>query len=155
MALPPLAEVSDLAAWIGVTLDDADPRAGAVLSAASTLVRSYCGQTFVDESGQLVLPVPDAVELVTVQVAARCFQGPTNGANYSQEQTGPFLHSQRFAGDGGGLYLTKADKLMLADHRAAGEVSGLAVLPTTRGEVRADQFLPVEGSEPMPFLPAD
>lgn len=144
--LPPLADVSALAAWLGESSLSA--RAGAVLSAASVLVRSYCGQDFLDEA------VPDAVAQVTVQIAGRLYATTPGAPAYTQEQTGPFGFSQRFGGEG--PYLTKAEKQILAPYRTGAVPSGISTLATTRGEPGFDdQYLPVEGGAAIPFLPDD
>jgi hypothetical protein len=65
--LPPLAV--DLAAWTGEA--SVDPvRAGAVLSAATALVRGYAGQAWDDDA------VPDEIHALVVQVAARVWTNP-------------------------------------------------------------------------------
>lgn len=145
--LPPLAVAADLSAWLGDTsIDDTVPRVGAVLSAASVLIRSYCGQDFTD------VAVPDAVVQVCVQVAGRIYTTAQDGLTYTQDQAGPFGTSVRFGGDGG-PYLTKGEKQVLAPYRKA-VVPGISTLATTRGEpYLLDQYVPVEGGAPMPFLP--
>lgn len=88
MALPPLADATALAQWLGVTFSEDDTeRAEAVLAAASAVVRAGSGELYVDEEGELVDPLPDAVPVVTVQVAAKMWANP---AGVTQETRGPF-----------------------------------------------------------------
>mgnify|MGYP000880065205 CR=1 FL=1 len=88
MALPPLADVDALAAWLGVTIDtDIDvARAGAVLASASATARRQTGHLYVDEEGELTA-VPDDVTAVVVQLAARLWSNPTGA---TQQTEGPF-----------------------------------------------------------------
>lgn len=148
MAQPALAQVPDLAAWVGEDIPSADARASAVLSAASTLVRSYTGQTWTNEAGAL-LEVPDDVAMVTVQVAARVWVNP-EGVQADSIDDG----SRRFVASGEtGAYLTLGERDILSKYRTAGP-KGLWTLGTTRGDASdTDQMLAVEGSEPIPFLP--
>ncbi|HET7388431.1 MAG TPA: hypothetical protein VFJ19_17395 [Nocardioidaceae bacterium] len=144
--LPPLADVSALAGWLGES--SLSTRAGAVLSAASVLVRSYCGQDFTDAAA------PDPVAQVTVQVAGRLYTTAPGAPAYTQENTGPFGFSQRFSNEG--PYLTKAEKQILAPYRTGAVPSGLSTLATTRGEPGFDdRYLQVEGGAAIPFLPED
>lgn len=108
MALPSLAPVSDLAAWVGQAIEPGDLRAGAVLSAASALVRAYAGQNWVDENGDLA-DVPDVVAAVVVQAAARVWANP-HGAVAAALDDGSLRWSEASAS---GLFLTDADKAVL------------------------------------------
>ena len=133
MAQPPLANATDLADWLGETIAEGDSRAAAVLSAASALVREYTMQSWLDATDSSKLgDVPDAVHAVTLAVAGRAWRR-AGDVDTSTEQAGPFAYTQRFGGDGGGLYLTATDKLMLRAHRVS-QPYGVGVLSTTRGE---------------------
>lgn len=126
MALPPLATVQDLSDWLDQPIDPANSRAVAVLSAASSLVRSYTRQDWVDEAGALV-EVPDDVVTVVLQVAERKWRNPTGAI---QETTGPFSvrYSER---TGEGLFLTETEQKMLDRYKC----DALWSLSTTRCEV--------------------
>jgi hypothetical protein len=130
MALPPLAPASDLAAWIGqdIPLGDPETRAGAVLSAASALVRGYTGQTWVNDAGALVA-VPDDVAAVTVQVAARVWSNPEFVESITIDDS-----TRRWGSAGGqGVYLTEHEKDALSGYRTGSSSTGLSTLGLTRG----------------------
>lgn len=129
--LPP--QVSDLAAWVGQSIEDADPRAGAVLSAATALVRGYAGQEWDDDT------VPDDVVSIAVQVAARVWHNPQGIVAETIDD-----YSRRWGGDGesSGLFLTDFEKTILGRYRTS--TSGLWVQPTTQGPLETtldDLFL--------------
>jgi hypothetical protein len=84
--LPALADIDALEAWTGDTIPDDDPRALAVLAAASALVRSETRRTWLDDMGALAA-VPDELGMVVVQVAARKWLNPED---VIQDGTGPF-----------------------------------------------------------------
>lgn len=156
MALPPLASVPDLAAWLGETIAPDDARAAAVLSAASTLVRAYTGQDWIDaDTGELVADVPDAVHAVTLAVAGRAWRRSADDVKNQYEQTGPWQRSFSYGGDGGGLYLTATDKLMLRAYRE--QQQSIGVLSTTRGDGYLHTvYVPVEGTDSVfPWYDAD
>lgn len=153
--LPPLATVPELATWLGITLDNDDPRAMAVLDAASTLVRAYTENDWlVDNEAQVYGPndvdAPAEVHTVTLSVAGRAWQRPDD-VESSTEAAGPYSYTRRYTGETGALYLTSTEKMMLARHRKS--VAGLAVLSTTRGdEYDLTGWVPVEGAEyPFPW----
>ena len=122
MASLPLAYPDDLGAWVGQDISLDDPRAGAVLSAASGLVRSYTGQTF--DTGD----VPDDVKGVVVQIAARVWINPA-GLEYHAADD-----ARRGWGQSGtlGLRLTDADKDTLAPY-IEGASSGLGTIGISTG----------------------
>lgn len=155
MALPPLAQVSDLAAWVGQTIESDDPRAGAVLSAASALVRGYTKETWVDENGDLV-GVPDDAAAVVVQVAARAWLNPN--PNLKNWNKGPFAEGY-FDAASLGLYLSDADKDALADYRETGASTGLGTIGITRGDLGYDTVYvptgPPPSGYPFPWYAAD
>lgn len=155
MALPPLAQVSDLAAWVGQTIESADPRAGAVLSAASALVRGYTKKTWVDENGELA-GVPEDASAVVVQVAARAWLNPN--PNLKNWNKGPFAEGY-FDAASLGLYLSAADKDALADYRETGASTGLGTIGITRGDVGYDTAYvptaPAPSGYPFPWYAAD
>lgn len=128
MALPALANVNDLAAWVGQDITD-DARALAVLSAASALVRGETGQTWVNDSGSLA-DVPEDVAAIVVQVAGRVWANPSGAIQWTR---GPF--SERYSDDAAlGLFLTDAERAILSRYRVSGTPHGLGVLSTTRGD---------------------
>ena len=152
MALPPLATVSDLAAWLGRTIPDGDARAGAVLAHASTRIRQYVGLTWVDAAGELET-VPDAVAEVTVRVAARAYRNPEDLDSVTLDDGTKRWGSVR------GLALTEGDREDLAPYRVGPGASGLGVLSTYR-EDPADSTLyvptaPEPAGYPFPFLHPD
>ena len=158
----PYATVTDLASWVGQDIAANDPRAIAILKAASIRVRRYIGPSVCDEWDTLgepavpPNPIPDVVTSVTVQASARVWinpQGLTTEANDD--------YTRRFGDDSkGGLYLTEDEKADLSEFRTKPGAGGLAVLSTTRGEDELDQYLAVidpdgqRSTEDFPFLPA-
>lgn len=123
MALPPLATVDELIAWLGTGVGDGQ-RAEAILAAASTLVRSYSGRAWVDADGEpdadLTETQTDAAHTVVLQVAARVWRNPDG---VTQEAAGPFSRSVA-AWAAFGLMLTDDEKAMLSTGTNA--IPGLA-----------------------------
>lgn len=159
MALPPLAEISDLAAWLGEEIDDDNQRAEALLAAASRLVRAETRREWRTEDDELDDGDPalttDALEVaqqVTVSVAARMWANPTGVIH---ETEGPF--SARWSEQvAEGLYLTDTEKAMLARYSTQ-STSGLWTLATTRGDTPDVETVAVEytsglvPAEPLPW----
>ncbi len=154
MALPSLAQVSDLASWVGQEIPDADPRARAVLSAASALVRAHTGQTWVDEAEALT-DVPDVVSVVVVQVASRVWLNPAGLTSVTVDD------ATRRWGEAGatGLYLTESEKNTLADYSASGQPSDLGTVSVTRGTLGDSTIYvptaPAPSGPPFPWYSAD
>lgn len=156
MAQPPLATPSDLAAWVGLTETSVseDPRAGAVLSAASALVRAYTGETWTKDDGSLGV-VPDDVAAIVVQVAARVWSNPDGLTSVTIDD------STRRWGESGtaGLYLTAAEKEMLQGYRSSSSSTGLGSIGITRGDVGHDTIYvptgPPPSGYPFPWYAAD
>lgn len=147
--LPPLAAVSDLAARVGETIANDDTQAAYFLGAASALIRSETGRTWVDDSNELS-GVPADVTVICVEAAARLWRNPDG---VIQETTGPFTQRlpDKFAD---GLFLTASEKSQLSRYRA-GRL-GLWALNTYRDDTFLDTvFLPVEGTtEKIPYREA-
>lgn len=114
MALPPLASTDDLAVWLGRAVSNED-QAEAVIAAASTLVRTETGRTYVDEDGNLEEDLPDAVRTVVVLVASRVLSNPDS---YISETIAGY--SYRVAdGTVFGLELTDTERRMLGGTESA------------------------------------
>lgn len=146
--LPPLASVSDLAAWVGEDISKTDPRAGAVLRAASALVRDAAGQTWLDESGDLLDEelIPESAVMITVQAAARSWANPDG---YASERLGDYSY-QRSGDAESGVYLTATERSTLAGLRPSPRRIG--TIATTRGDcLSVDAYTPVAGQS-EPFL---
>ena len=142
MALFPLAEVSDLAAWVGQAIPDSDPRAGAVLSAASALVRSYAGVTWEG------VAAPEDVSAVVVQVASRVWLNP-NGVVSVTLDDGSLRWSEASAA---GLYLTDADKAVLSSYQTQGADSfGLGTVSMAGGSTVNDTTYVPTGPPPSGY----
>lgn len=135
-ALPP--PVSALAAWVDRTIASEDPRALAVLSAASDLVAGYAGRVeeWTGETGN----VPPDVAALVVQVAARVYLSPPN-PNVRQKTSGPFTEAY-FDASANGLYLTDVEKVILDRFRAT--AYGLGTLSTTRWDSPGAVYDPAE-----------
>lgn len=154
MALPPLADVSDLAAWVGRDIPDADPRAGAVLSHASTRVRAYVRPvTWTDESGTL-LEIPDIVRDVVVRVAARAWRNPEDLDSVTLDDGTKRWGSVR------GLILTDEDRQDLDQFRSGSALpAGIGTVSTYRGDAPFDDTLyvptaPEPSGYPFPWYAA-
>lgn len=159
-ALPPLVTVVDLGDWLGQSLAVDDARAGAVIRAASTLVRRETGRqwvTEVDEDDAYTLDesVPaitendlEVAQTVVKKVAARLWWNP---AGASSQTTGPFGASWSEAG----LVLTDDEKEMLAGYATSSRPK-LWTLPTTRGDCLETTYIDVEPpGAPLPYLAGD
>lgn len=152
MALPSLAQVSDLAAWVGRDIPAADPRAGAVLSHASTRVRTYAGQSWTNVDGSLAT-VPDVVRDVVVRVAARVWRNPEDLDSVTLDDGTKRWGSTR------GLVLTDEDREDLAAYRPNGMPNGIGTLGTYRDDCVSDTIYvptgPAPSGYPFPFLSSD
>lgn len=130
MGLPALAPVTDLAVWMGVAITEGTDvdRARALLSAASTLVRSRAGKLWVDAEGNAEDDVPDQIAHVVVSVAARLWANPTGAATSG---AGPFSSTWAkpvFA-------LTEAEADMVDAAMGTATFRGIGTLSTTRGDL--------------------
>lgn len=132
MALPPFATTDELATWLSLgTLSETDEaRAAQLLDKVSGLIRSK-SENYVDETGQLVDPLPEPLNGLTIGVAARIWENPTFKA---QKTTGPFSDS---FGPQVGFFLTEDELASLPGNEETG-IHGIGVLSTTRGR----DFLP-------------
>lgn len=155
MALPSLATVSDLAAWVGRAIPDNDPRAGAVLSHASTRVRAYVRPlTWVDDQGALD-DVPDIVRDVVVRVAARAWRNPEDLDSVTLDDGTKRWGSVR------GLVLTEEDREDLDQFRTGSALpSGIGTVTTYRGDIPADDTIyvptgPPPSGYPFPWYSTD
>jgi hypothetical protein len=131
MALPPLAEFEDFETWCSRAVPN-ESRAEAILSAASTLVRTSTGRMWVDAAGDpeedLTETQLDAAKTVVLQVSERVYFNPNGN---TQESTGPFQRSVA-AWYALGLVLTDEERQMLGPTET---ISGLGVISTTRGQL--------------------
>lgn len=123
MALPALASFDDLETISGLSLDE--DRAEAILSAASTLVRSYTGRTWVGADGEWEESATelqqDIISTVVLAVAERVYRNP---AGTTQQATGPFSQSVA-AWASYGMVLTDDEKDQLPNPVGSG-VRGLS-----------------------------
>lgn len=129
--LPLLAGVSELAEWIGEAIpeDTVDgKRAALCLRVASALVRAESGQTWVDDTGELVDPLPEDIHMVTLYCAGRVFDNRNAQTRGSVDD-----YSESWKVDESGAYLTATEKRLLAPFKAT-RFGGLSTVSTTRGE---------------------
>jgi hypothetical protein len=81
---------------------------------ASTLVCGYLGHAYTGTSDD---PVPNAARIVAARVVARALTSPRLDPNFDtyNSSMGPLAHTKHVAPDaiGGGVWLTRQDKLML------------------------------------------
>ncbi len=136
MAPPPLVAVSDLADWLGVTIDGSGhARAEAVINAVSALIRSEAGHTWE------TTPVPDTARAIALDVAGRVYLNPRNVA---QESVGPFSYSYA-PGALAGLDFTESERRRLRSLRGAS--TGLWSQAVTRdGDSGDTVWVPVRGT---------
>lgn len=149
MSLPLLAAIEDLEAWLGQAVSNPE-RADAILTAASTLVRSQSGRTWVGANGEpnegLTEVQLESARTVVLMVAARVWNNPYGT---TQEATGPFSRSVA-AWAALGMELTDTERSMLGTSAN----TGLWSLRTTRDDFGlADIYLDVVDSEPIPHVP--
>lgn len=143
--MAPIASVVDLEQWLGETLSN-PVRADAILKAASTLIRTRTGRSWVDAAGEPLEDVTaddfDAVKTVCVQVAARVWLNPHGR---TQQTTGPFSESVATWASLG-LSFTEDEAAMLP--RNAETRPALWTLATTRCDNDIpDIYLDVVGQE--------
>lgn len=142
MALPLLADVTDLATLLNQTIAGADAaRAASLLVSASSLVRAESGSPWVNSEGDLLwagstdpnmLLVQETLVSVTLAAAGRAYNNPDG---LIAETLGPY--SARWAEDGSGVFLTEDEQRAIARAVALlrGDTSpGLWTLGTTRGD---------------------
>lgn len=153
MALPALAELNELEDWLGVSITEARDaaRAGAILAAASTLVRTHTGRAWVDADGDPEEGIDEtklaAVRQVVVQVADRVY---TNPRGATQETAGPFSRSVA-AWAAQGMSLTDDEKAMIG--ASTGGIPGLSsirvVAPAAAAASRRDQWWWLDDEEEL------
>lgn len=110
MDLPALAELEDMEARLGVSLEaeSADgERALAALEDASALVRAEGGKDWLDEHDELTDDLPAIVKQVTLAAALRAYRNP-DGA--SQTSIGDVSVSFSGRGRVGSVYLTQDER---------------------------------------------
>lgn len=151
MTLPALAEVQDLADWLGEDLSGDTTRVAAWLRGASALVRAAAKQTWVDDEGALT-DVPDEIHTVVLQVTERKWRNPTG---VIQDTAGPL--TERYAERASeGLYLSDSER---ATCERYAPTSGVWNLTVERDPDAEDDtlYVPVEGlgkQFPM-YVPGD
>lgn len=144
MALPLIATVEQLQARMEQTYTGTElTRAGAVLGAASTLVRWHSGKDWVDASNVSIAP-PIAVE-ITLQAAERAMRNPDG---LSMEQVPEYTWRKENAGDG--VFLTPSEERIL---KRLGGRSGLWTQPTTKldNDISTVYYYDQFGTEPFPL----
>ena len=129
MALPSLVSFDDFSSWEAEPVLN-EPRATAILAAASTLVRAHTGRVWVDASGEEdVSEVALAVARhVVTTVASRVYNNPLGDES---ETVGPF--SRRVADWAAlGAVLTDEEKAQLASAGAPSPPTGIPGLGSVR-----------------------
>jgi hypothetical protein len=139
--LPALASIEDFQVRFDV---DDSPRTEAALQDASTAVRTYAGRTWVDEDEEL-LPVPDAIAMVTMQAAYRQMSNPLGLAS---EQIGQYSWRAGSSGTGAGVVLTHDERKLIT--LTVG--SNIHTVQITR-DIWGDRtiYFDVVGGEPIPY----
>lgn len=112
MALPAFVEAADLATWMGTTITN-EPRAEAILAAASTLVRTETGRAWVDDDGNYDDDVDETrqetIQTVVKLIAERVY---TNPRGVLVKSSGPFSETVA-AWAAFGLMLTEQERSLL------------------------------------------
>lgn len=159
MALPPLAEIADLANWLGEEIENDNQRAEALIAGASRLVRRETSRQWLTAAGELDDGDPtideDALEVaqqVVVAAAARLWANPTGVIH---ETEGPF--SARWAEQvAEGLYLTDTEKGLIGPYSTSAS-SAVWTLATTRGDTADTEYVDtvyapgMEAGAPIPY----
>lgn len=131
--LPSFADVEELADWLGETIETQDERrAQGVLRMASALVRTETRRDWVDEHGVPEDPLPEVLQLVTLQVAARAFTNP-KGVTSANESIDDFITGERYKVEEAGMYLTASERGLL-EPLAGRRHGGLGTVSRSRGE---------------------
>lgn len=127
MPLPSLATVEEFDVWLSGSVIDED-RAEAILTAASTLVRSASGRAWVGADGEpeegLTETQSDAAHTVVLTVAERVWLNPEGAVS---QTAGPYSKSVA-AWAAFGLELTDSEKAMLS----TGSTTGIPGLTSIR-----------------------
>lgn len=148
MAGQPLATVEDLGDWLGESITDpADvKRAELCLRAASALVRSETGRTWLSDDGVLE-DVPESVAMVTLYCASRVYDNREAQNRWNVDDAGG-----GWKVDEAGAYLTASEKDILAGFSGR-RFGGLGTVSTTRGDLRGHigGFVPTEDGPPFPW----
>lgn len=141
MMLPSLATTDDLEVRLGATIDDLS-QAEWMLAYASTLVRQWCGQDWVDGDGALT-GVPDAVRLTVVEIVDRASRNPS-GVTAETDVAGPMQLTRSYGAEAASrCFLSAQDKTMLAAYRLGG---GVWIERVTRGDVETPAVIdPLRG----------
>lgn len=140
-----LAQVEDLTAWLPPNKPVDEARAGAMLDAASAVVRSVAQADFAEGV------VPDDIQTVVLQVAARAYRNPDGRV---QQATGPYSQtlSAEFAA---GITLTEWEQSICK--RYAGEANkGSRTWVLGVGNMRGREWPPRYrltnlGGDPVPW----
>ena len=137
MAMNLLAEVEDLADWIGEPItEEADvKRAGLCLRIASALVRYEAGRSWTGDGET----VPDSAFMVTLYCASRVYEN-----REAEKQSGVDDHQSSREVLEAGAYLTATEKRQLAKFNKPRH-GGLGTVSTTRAECGVhDTWVPTD-----------
>jgi hypothetical protein len=88
MSAPPPVTPTDLGTWLDQDIEANDARAVALIAAAWGMVCDAAGQTFTDDQGNLVNPVPSKAVTYTKVAASRGWLNPA-GAQRQAKTLGP------------------------------------------------------------------
>lgn len=138
MASPAFATTDDLGDWLGESIPEADlNRAEFALRFASSLIRAETARDWLDDAGNLVVPLPDVLTEVAVMSASRAFTNPDAIEDVSGG-IDDFNTRERRKVQDAGVYLTKAERRMLAD-LVRPKFGGIGTVSTSRGDLRPMQ----------------
>lgn len=133
-----LASITQLAGWLGESIDDQaeQGRAEWALAAATGLVLDHTGQ---DETTWTETTVPGRVVQVILACAARAF---TNPEAWAYESVDDWRAGGRKV-DEAGVFLTATERRTLEAYRPSPRTTGIGVLATEREVYPAVQIDPV------------
>lgn len=114
MSVPKLASLVDLAARVEIDVEE--DLADVILQDVSAVVRAYCGQTWLDDDGDLTA-VPAEVVAVVCQMAARVYGSPADQSGVQQESLGGYSYTVGSAAASGAAGLLAAEKAVLDRYR--------------------------------------
>lgn len=149
MAEQTLASVAELSDWLGEPIVDNSAeykRAELCLRAASALVRSEAGRTWLTPDGDLE-PIPETVRLVTLYCASRVFDNREGQNRWNVDDAGG-----GWKVDEAGAYLTASEKDQLSKF-AGRRFGGLGTVSTTRGDLAGPStgWVPTKDGPPFPW----
>lgn len=145
--IPSFAEPSDLADWLGETIEKDSPdfkRAQRCLRMASSLIRRQTGRDWLEPDttpATLAADVPDDLGDIACAAAGRFYSNPDSEISWNS-QIDDGLDGGRRKVDETGVYLTASEKdtLLSLVAQESETIGGIGVIGTTRGEAASSDM---------------